>query len=159
MEFRRSLSLSFLFRFNLEVLQKLREMVPVPVSPPAAGPPDGTSQVPPFSQNIITDELPEKIEPLPKEIQASLQEFQVPTFCLQASPSAWPEVPTQLCLCPPQPVSEEQEEQDPVGRPIMHRSALSQATGEAVYCDDLPATDGELFMVLVTSSRAHARIT
>nr|DAA64405.1 TPA_inf: aldehyde oxidase beta [Tetraodon nigroviridis] len=113
-EFRRSLSLSFLFRFNLEVLQKLREMVPVPV-------------------NIITDELPEKIEPLPKEIQASLQEFQ--------------------------PVSEEQEEQDPVGRPIMHRSALSQATGEAVYCDDLPATDGELFMVLVTSSRAHARIT
>lgn len=56
-------------------------------------------------------------------------------------------------------MSEDQNLQDPVGRPLMHRSAISQATGEAVYCDDLPMTDGELFMVLVTSSRAHAKIT
>lgn len=110
-EFRRSLTLSFLFKFNLEVLQKLREM------------------------NVITDELPERmnIQPLPKEIQPSLQEFQH--------------------------VSKSQNDQDPVGRPIMHRSAISQATGEAVYCDDIPRTDGELFLALVTSSRAHAKIT
>lgn len=108
-EFRRSLALSFLFKFNLEVLQKLREL------------------------NVITDELPEKIQPLPRELQLSLQEFQH--------------------------VSEDQNDQDPVGRPIMHRSAISQATGEAVYCDDLPRTDGELFLALVTSSRAHAKIT
>uniref|UniRef100_A0A4W6ESX0 Xanthine dehydrogenase/oxidase n=1 Tax=Lates calcarifer TaxID=8187 RepID=A0A4W6ESX0_LATCA len=110
-EFRRSLTLSFLFKFNLEVLQKLREM------------------------NVITDELPEKmqIKPLPREIQRSLQEFQH--------------------------VSKGQSNQDPVGRPIMHRSAISQATGEAVYCDDIPKTDGELFLALVTSSRAHAKIT
>ncbi|XP_041821797.1 aldehyde oxidase 6 isoform X2 [Chelmon rostratus] len=110
-DFRRSLTLSFLFKFNLEVLQKLREM------------------------NVITDELPEKmqIQPLPREIQPSLQEFQH--------------------------VSEGQSDQDPVGRPIMHRSAISQATGEAVYCDDIPRTDGELFLALVTSSRAHAKIT
>ncbi|KAK1876607.1 Aldehyde oxidase [Dissostichus eleginoides] len=104
-EFRRSLTLSFLFKFNLEVLQRLRDM------------------------NVITDEVPEKMQPLPKEIQPSLQEFQ------------------------------SQSEQDPVGRPMMHRSALSQATGEAVYCDDIPTTDGELFLALVTSSRAKARIT
>ncbi|KAM9334422.1 aldehyde oxidase 6 [Symphorus nematophorus] len=108
-EFRRSLTLSFLFRFNLEVLQKLREM------------------------NVITDEVPETIHPLPREIQPSLQEFQ--------------HVPT------------DQSDQDPVGRPIMHRSAISQATGEAVYCDDIPKSDGELFLALVTSSRAHAKIT
>lgn len=108
-EFRRSLALSFLFKFNLEVLQKLREL------------------------NVITDEPPEKIHPLPREIQPSLQEFQR--------------------------VSEGQNDQDPVGRPIMHRSAISQATGEAVYCDDLPRTDGELFLAVVTSSRAHAKIT
>lgn len=66
---------------------------------------------------------------------------------------------TCVSICSPQPVSVDQDEQDPVGRPLMHRSALSQATGEAVYCDDLPMTDGELFMVLVTSSRAHAKIT
>ncbi|XP_049426123.1 aldehyde oxidase 6 [Epinephelus fuscoguttatus] len=110
-EFRRSLTLSFLFKFYLEVLQKLREM------------------------NVITDELPEKmpVHPLPREIQPSLQEFQH--------------------------VSKDQSDQDPVGRPVMHRSAISQATGEAVYCDDIPRTDGELFLALVTSSRAHAKIT
>ncbi|XP_037617344.1 aldehyde oxidase 6 isoform X1 [Sebastes umbrosus] len=108
-EFRRSVTLSFLFKFNLELLQKLIEM------------------------NVIKDELPEKIQTLPREIQPSLQEFQH--------------------------VSKDQSDQDPVGRPIMHRSAISQATGEAVYCDDIPRTDGELFLALVTSSRAHAKIT
>uniref|UniRef100_A0A3B4XG15 Xanthine dehydrogenase/oxidase n=1 Tax=Seriola lalandi dorsalis TaxID=1841481 RepID=A0A3B4XG15_SERLL len=108
-EFRRSLTLSFLFRFNLEVLRKLREM------------------------HVITDELHERIQPLPREIQPSLQEFQH--------------------------VPKDQSDQDPVGRPIMHRSAISQATGEAIYCDDIPTTDGELFLALVTSSRAHAKIT
>ncbi|XP_030265629.1 aldehyde oxidase 1-like isoform X2 [Sparus aurata] len=108
-EFRRSLTLSLLFKFNLEVLQKLREM------------------------NVIKDELPERIRPLPRDIQLSLQEFQH--------------------------VSKDQSAHDPVGRPIMHRSAISQATGEAVYCDDIPKTDGELFMTVVTSARAHAKIT
>nr|XP_020447838.1 aldehyde oxidase [Monopterus albus] len=110
-EFRQSLALSFLFRFNLEVFQKLREM------------------------NVITDEVPERmqIQPLPREFQPSLQEFSH--------------------------VSKDQSKQDPVGRPIMHRSAISQATGEAVYCDDIPRTEGELFLALVTSSRAHAKIT
>ncbi|XP_078099993.1 aldehyde oxidase 6 [Sander vitreus] len=110
-EFRRSLTLSFLFKFNLEVLQKLKEM------------------------NVITEELPEtmQIQPLPREIQPGLQVFQH--------------------------VPKDQRDQDPVGRPIMHRSAISQATGEAVYCDDIPRTDGELFLALVTSSRAHANIT
>uniref|UniRef100_A0A3B4UT37 xanthine dehydrogenase n=1 Tax=Seriola dumerili TaxID=41447 RepID=A0A3B4UT37_SERDU len=108
-EFRRSLTLSFLFRFNLEVLHKLREM------------------------RVITDELHERIQPLSREIQPSLQEVKH--------------------------VPKGQSDQDPVGRPIMHRSAISQATGEAIYCDDIPTTDGELFLALVTSSRAHAKIT
>ncbi|XP_076008116.1 aldehyde oxidase 6 [Genypterus blacodes] len=110
-EFRRSLTLSLLFKFNLEVLQKLREM------------------------DVITEELPEEMQtqPLPREIQLGLQEFQN--------------------------VSKDQKDQDPVGRPIMHRSALSQATGEAVYCDDLPRTEGELFLALVTSARPYAKIT
>ncbi|XP_068165202.1 aldehyde oxidase 6 [Antennarius striatus] len=108
-EFRRSLTLSFLFRFYLEVLQKLKEM------------------------GVVTGDIQEVIQPLPREIQHSLQEFQH--------------------------VSKNQSDWDSVGRPIMHRSAISQATGEAVYCDDMPRTDGELFLVPVTSSRAHAKIT
>uniref|UniRef100_A0A8C8BP15 Aldehyde oxidase 1 n=1 Tax=Otus sunia TaxID=257818 RepID=A0A8C8BP15_9STRI len=51
-----------------------------------------------------------------------------------------------------------QSPQDPVGRPIMHQSGIKHATGEAVYIDDLPSVDGELFLAVVTSSRAHAKI-
>uniref|UniRef100_A0A4W6ETN6 Aldehyde oxidase 1 n=1 Tax=Lates calcarifer TaxID=8187 RepID=A0A4W6ETN6_LATCA len=102
-EFRRSLTLSFLFKFNLEVLQKLREM-------------------------YVCSHI--------------LKKKQIVKYFLLI-----------------QHVSKGQSNQDPVGRPIMHRSAISQATGEAVYCDDIPKTDGELFLALVTSSRAHAKIT
>nr|XP_045603418.1 xanthine dehydrogenase/oxidase-like [Procambarus clarkii] len=47
---------------------------------------------------------------------------------------------------------------DPIGRPITHISALKQATGEAVYVDDMPTFTRELQAALVLSSRAHAHI-
>ncbi|XP_034470133.1 aldehyde oxidase 5 [Hippoglossus hippoglossus] len=56
-------------------------------------------------------------------------------------------------------VSEAQPSFDPVGRPSMHQSAFQQATGEAKYYDDLPPVKGELFIFMVTSTRAHAKIT
>ncbi|KAJ8393803.1 hypothetical protein AAFF_G00057180 [Aldrovandia affinis] len=111
--FRRALTLSFLFKFNLEMRRELREM-----------------------SVVLGDEPPGEVcsamRPLPRELQPCVQEFQE--------------------VCGGQPG------QDPVGRPIMHRSAVSQATGEALYCDDIPRTQGELFLVVVTSSRAHAKI-
>ena len=48
---------------------------------------------------------------------------------------------------------------DKVGHPLMHLSALQQATGEAAYIDDLPSLTGELYAGLVISDRAHARFT
>uniref|UniRef100_A0A8C3NJY3 Aldehyde oxidase 1 n=1 Tax=Geospiza parvula TaxID=87175 RepID=A0A8C3NJY3_GEOPR len=57
-----------------------------------------------------------------------------------------------------QDVDPSQSSQDPVGRPVMHQSGIKHATGEAVYIDDLPSVDGELFLAPVTSSRAHAKI-
>lgn len=51
-----------------------------------------------------------------------------------------------------------QNQDDVVGRPIMHLSAMKQATGEAVYCDDVPLYENELYLSLITSSKAHARI-
>lgn len=59
---------------------------------------------------------------------------------------------------PLQRVDSHQALQDPVGRPIMHLSGLKHATGEAIFCDDIPTVDKELFMALVTSTRAHAKI-
>lgn len=40
----------------------------------------------------------------------------------------------------------------------MHASAFKQATGEAIYCDDMPKYAEELYLALVLSTRAHAKI-
>ena len=47
---------------------------------------------------------------------------------------------------------------DPVGRPIKHKSSELQATGEATYIDDIPKRCDELYLAFVLSSRAHAKI-
>ncbi|XP_039283580.1 xanthine dehydrogenase [Nilaparvata lugens] len=57
-----------------------------------------------------------------------------------------------------QVVPNSQEKEDLIGRPVVHQSAFKQATGEAKYCDDMPRCEGELYMALVTSTRARARI-
>ncbi|XP_078254947.1 xanthine dehydrogenase/oxidase-like [Rhinoraja longicauda] len=48
---------------------------------------------------------------------------------------------------------------DMVGQPVPHLSSFKQATGEAIYCDDLPWLEGELYLALVTSTEAHAQIS
>uniref|UniRef100_A0A1B0GWM7 Aldehyde oxidase 4 n=1 Tax=Rattus norvegicus TaxID=10116 RepID=A0A1B0GWM7_RAT len=57
------------------------------------------------------------------------------------------------CVDPNQP------EQDPVGHPIMHQSGIKHATGEAKFVDDMPRINQELCLTVVTSTRAHAKIT
>ncbi|XP_018426968.1 PREDICTED: aldehyde oxidase 1-like [Nanorana parkeri] len=57
-----------------------------------------------------------------------------------------------------QEVNSNQPVKDPVGRPIENQSAIKQATGEAVYVDDMPPVDQELFIAFVTSKKAHAKI-
>ncbi|GAB1868637.1 xanthine dehydrogenase [Camponotus japonicus] len=57
-----------------------------------------------------------------------------------------------------QVVSKDQESHDLIGRPIVHASAFKQATGEAIYCDDMPKYAEELYLTLVLSTRAHAKI-
>ncbi|XP_047119344.1 xanthine dehydrogenase [Schistocerca piceifrons] len=57
-----------------------------------------------------------------------------------------------------QVVPPDQRASDAVGRPLPHKSAFKQATGEAVYCDDMPHLEGELYLALVLSTRPHARI-
>lgn len=47
---------------------------------------------------------------------------------------------------------------DTVGYPVIHASAFKQVTGEALYCDDIPAVEGELFLTLIFSTKAHAKI-
>ncbi|XP_028998370.1 xanthine dehydrogenase/oxidase [Betta splendens] len=76
--------------------------------------------------------------------------------CLSAVETYHPEPPSSVQVY--QAVPEGQMRDDVVGRPMMHLSALKQATGEAVYCDDMPLFENELYLSLITSRRAHARI-
>lgn len=55
-------------------------------------------------------------------------------------------------------VSTAQPITDPIRRPKVHASAFKQATGEAVYCDDIPRHNNELYLALVLSTKAHAKI-
>lgn len=55
-------------------------------------------------------------------------------------------------------VGDMQLKSDAVGRPLPHMSALKQVTGEAIYCDDMPSVEGELYLAFVLSTKAHAKI-
>uniref|UniRef100_A0A8C7RBC6 xanthine dehydrogenase n=1 Tax=Oncorhynchus mykiss TaxID=8022 RepID=A0A8C7RBC6_ONCMY len=100
-EYRKTLTTSFFFKFYMQVLQELRER----------------------DVNVCL---------LPLEYLSALN----------------------VCLFPLQLVSNAQSSQDPVGHPMMHQAAFHQATGEAQYYDDIPAVQGELFVYMVTSTRA-----
>ncbi|KAM6893010.1 xanthine dehydrogenase/oxidase isoform 1-T1 [Lycodopsis pacificus] len=81
---------------------------------------------------------------------------EVRSDCQSAADLFHPETPSSVQVY--QAVPEGRGQDDVVGRPIMHLSALKQATGEAVYCDDVPLYENELYLSLITSSRAHAHI-
>lgn len=112
-EFKRTLIISFLFKFYLEVLQGLKR------------------------------EDPGHYPSLTNNYESALEDLH--------SKHHWRTLTHQN-------VDPMQLPQDPIGRPIMHLSGIKHATGEAIYCDDMPAVDRELFLSFVTSSRAHAKI-
>ncbi|XP_004627432.1 xanthine dehydrogenase/oxidase [Octodon degus] len=113
-DFRRTLTLSFFFKFYLTVLQKLGNVNPEDKC--------GTLD-PTFASATLL---------FHKDPPANVQLFQ--------------EVPPG------------QSEEDMVGRPLPHLAASMQASGEAMYCDDIPCYKNELSLRLVTSTRAHAKI-
>ncbi|KAL3045459.1 hypothetical protein OYC64_013683 [Pagothenia borchgrevinki] len=75
---------------------------------------------------------------------------------LSASEIFHPETPCSAQIY--QAVPEGRSLEDVVGRPMMHLSALQQATGEALYCDDVPLYENELYLAFITSTKAHANI-
>ncbi|KAM4627022.1 aldehyde oxidase 1-like [Discoglossus pictus] len=118
-EYRRTLTISFLFKFFQQVLQGLRS----------------ESLVQNGGISNCTSEL-RRNGPTRTDIQ-----------------SCKPRYIQRI-----QEVTTDQPQQDTIGRPIMLSSALQQASGEAVYCDDMTPLEGELFLALVTSTRAHAKL-
>uniref|UniRef100_A0A9L0IGZ9 FAD-binding PCMH-type domain-containing protein n=1 Tax=Equus asinus TaxID=9793 RepID=A0A9L0IGZ9_EQUAS len=112
-EFKRTLLISFFFKFYLKVSQILKTMDPV-------------------RYPGLADKYESALEDLHSRNHWGTSKYQV------GNPKQLP--------------------QDPIGRPIMHLSGIKHTTGEAIYCDDMPVLDGELFLAFVTSSRAHAEI-
>ncbi|KAJ0029771.1 hypothetical protein NQD34_004768, partial [Periophthalmus magnuspinnatus] len=80
----------------------------------------------------------------------------VPSECLSATEVFHPPAPSSVQVY--QTVPSGQDLEDVVGRPLMHVSAEKQATGEAQYCDDLRPADNELYLSLICSTRAHAKV-
>ncbi|XP_043531354.1 xanthine dehydrogenase/oxidase [Chiloscyllium plagiosum] len=115
-QFRRTLTLSFFFKFYLSVLQKLRQD---------------------FQNDIQVESIP------PDYVSATELFHKDPPSAVQL----FQEVPPNQCPM------------DVVGQPLPHLSSLKQATGEALYCDDLPCFEKELYLALVTSTEAHAKIS
>ncbi|KAG7154629.1 Xanthine dehydrogenase/oxidase-like 2 [Homarus americanus] len=91
----------------------------------------------------LSERLPQQVAPLTKEEELATQIHR------HTAPSS-----TQLF----QKVPPGQSPVDPIGRPITHTSALKQATGEAVYVDDMPTFSNELYAAMVLSTRPHAKI-
>ncbi|CAO2615978.1 Aldehyde oxidase 4 [Lemmus lemmus] len=87
---------------------------------------------------------PQKFPDIPEKFVSALDDFPIET------PQG---IQMFQCVDPSQP------QQDPVGHPVMHQSAIKHATGEAIFIDDMPPLDQELFLAVVTSTRAHAKIT
>nr|XP_055201143.1 aldehyde oxidase 4-like isoform X3 [Nyctereutes procyonoides] len=86
---------------------------------------------------------PQKFPDIPEKFMSALEDFPIKT------PQG-----TQLFQC----VDPYQPPQDPIGHPVMHQSAIKHATGEAVFSDDMPPIARELFLAVVTSTKAHAKI-
>lgn len=94
----------------------------------------------------IAQELEGKIvdrEPIPDEEKSGAAQFHTP---IPKSTQFYEKVP------------EHQAPHDPVGRPKIHMSAFKQTTGEATYIDDMPRWENELYLAVVLSTKAHAKI-
>ncbi|XP_018522645.1 xanthine dehydrogenase/oxidase [Lates calcarifer] len=93
---------------------------------------------------------------LQKLRQQGVNVEEVKSDCVSATELYHPQTPSSVQIY--QAVPKGRSQDDVLGRPMMHLSAMKQATGEAVYCDDVPLYENELYLSLITSSKAHARI-
>lgn len=75
---------------------------------------------------------------LPEAVQSKVpSSHRSATFIFQRDPTKSTQVYEE--------VSPNQPEQDPLGRPMTHLSAAKQASGEAIYIDDIPLYESECY--------------
>ncbi|KAK2108635.1 Alternative oxidase, mitochondrial precursor [Saguinus oedipus] len=154
-EFKRTLIISFLFKFYLEVSQILKKMVNR-TGYTLTSPVLGAMITPKNSVHYpsLADKYASALEDLHSRLHCSTLKYQDEKNFLGFLKDVSDFFHSNVV----QKIGPKQHPEDPVGHPIMHLSGVKHATGEAIYCDDMPPVDQELFLTFVTSSRAHAKI-
>ena len=133
-EYRVSLAVSFLFKAFLAISNELSAAVAAaPESLPAV--PEIDPREKSGSENFVTASKPET---------RGLQSY----FDRSGG----------MTTFYPTPHTPSDSERGLVGQPLMHKSALAQAAGSAVYTGDMPLPRSACHAALVTSTRAHARL-
>ncbi|XP_078068351.1 xanthine dehydrogenase/oxidase [Mustelus asterias] len=97
------------------------------------------------------------LQKLGRDFERDIQVEPIPPEHLSATELFHKDPPSAVQLFQQVPPGESPT--DVVGHPLAHLSSIKQATGEAVYCDDLPRFERELYLALVTSTEAHAKIS
>ncbi|XP_041043265.1 xanthine dehydrogenase/oxidase [Carcharodon carcharias] len=97
------------------------------------------------------------LQKLGQDFNSDFQVESIPPEYLSATELFQKDPPSAVQLF--QQVPPGQSPTDVVGHPLAHLSSIKQATGEAIYCDDLPCFESELYLALVTSTEAHAKIS
>ncbi|XP_078398847.1 xanthine dehydrogenase/oxidase [Cetorhinus maximus] len=97
------------------------------------------------------------LQKLEQDFKSDFQVESIPPEYLSATELFQKDPPSAVQLF--QQVPPGQSPTDVVGHPLAHLSSIKQATGEAIYCDDLPCFERELYLALVTSTEAHAKIS
>lgn len=146
-EYRRTLPPSFLLKFFIKATLELETYLALSMPFSASLPP--APIIPPADRSAARSFLTE-----PKPATRGEQKF----TSVRAGDGLQEHVPSAPHT--PAPADEVEKGRGAVGKPLMHRSGLAQATGEAKYTDDLPMPPppGLLHGVLVTSSRPYARL-
>jgi xanthine dehydrogenase/oxidase len=142
-EFRRSLPPSFLFKFYIQTCLDLQELLLAPGASPNLPPPPQVAAVDRSAALTFVTQ--------PKPRTRGEQRYQV----LEDGAGLQTARPVPHARVG---AEEQAKGRGPVGKPLMHKSALAQVTGEARYVDDIPPPPGCLYAALVMSTRAHARL-
>lgn len=145
-EYRRTLPPSFLFKFFVKTTLELESLV---AAAPPSSPLPPVPVIPAAERSAARSFLTE-----PKPATRGEQRFTSVRVGegLQDYPPGAPHTPA--------PAEEIAKGRGAVGKPVMHKSALAQVTGEAKYTDDLPMPPppGLLHGALVMSTKAYARL-
>jgi xanthine dehydrogenase/oxidase len=140
--YRRSLSLSFFYKFYLETQARVRGAAPGPAAPLDDLLMDGRDLLSALSEAGIPSTHASAVAPFYRPVSRGTQDHGDPADPRPKPSASAPEAPAGPT----------------VGAPVAHVAAELQVTGAAQYLDDLPMPSSTLHAAPVLATKAHAMI-